>query len=527
MNFIEGENFTEEKYKNEFIVVENNYGFNYMNLILVLNNIFIYTRQIDKNDESKVNKLLSDFFDFKTFLNTDYYLDFGNLKINSLPNNPDMSFEEVYNLFDKYFYEIYENLLPTQSINEQKEKEVKYTYNIFNNIISVYQSSNQNLEYTEKKQEKINYMKIKQNLIKFKEYIPKKIQYIIQVDAMNLESNENTINPSLFKKNRFGLYFNPIDESLLYEIIYFNKKLEHIQTELDILISMLEGKFYYDFYHIESFEILDKDNVPKELNIYYDIQGFNKNISFPVYKEILNNRISIFRNWLSEGSLNCYHLPLFNNLELFFYTIKMHFCRKYYGENDFAKVSPDLIRLRFFTTKYPTYNELSSNEKDFKYYNKTFHNEIIWVDGLVLNNATIDSSNKHLTFSNTKKNVKQKLNVVGISYIVEQNENEEYSDENEEEEGEYEEEEEEKYEQIEEDEDKKEEKNKEDKKDENISPLKIYIYGNKKDVNTSKYYRDDPLGYFEFKIINKENNGQDYIYENDIKITIEDFDIFQ
>ena len=84
----------------------------------------------------------------------------------------------------------------------------------------------------------------------------------------------------------------------------------------------------------------------------------------------------------------------------------MHFCRKYYGENDYSKVTPDMINLKFISTKFPTYEELVSNEKDYNYYNNVYHNEIIWIDGLVLNNATIDPTNKHLLFSNLQNNIK-------------------------------------------------------------------------------------------------------------------------
>ena len=106
--------------------------------------------------------------------------------------------------------------------------------------------------------------------------------------------------------------------------------------EINILLGMLEGKYAYDEYHLKSFEILGKSKVPKELNIFYEIQNFNKNIKFPLFKNVLLNRISIFKEWLREGKMNCYHLPLFTNIELFIYCIKMHFCQKYYGENDYS-----------------------------------------------------------------------------------------------------------------------------------------------------------------------------------------------
>ena len=305
---------------------------------------------------------------------------------------------------------------------------------------------------------------------------------------------------------------------------------------------MLEGKYAYDEYHLKSFEILGKSKVPKELNIFYEIQNFNKNIKFPLFKNVLLNRISIFKEWLREGKMNCYHLPLFTNIELFIYCIKMHFCQKYYGENDYSKVTPEMINLKFISTRFPTYEDLVSNEKEINYYNTIYHNEIIWVDGLVLNNASIDPSNKHLIFSNLENNLKQKLNIVGIVYNIKrfedddipdnEEENEEEEEEPEEEGGKVQNENKEEIKEIKEktEEDKAYEKileeNKEEVFQEENQSVRIYIYGNKGNVMVNKCYNDDPIGFFEFKMINSDINGQNFINENDIKITIDDYDDF-
>ena len=70
-----------------------------------------------------------------------------------------------------------------------------------------------------------------------------------------------------------------------------------------------------------------------------------------------------------------------------------------------------------------------------------------------------------------------------------------------------------------------EENKQEEFKSENQS-VKIYIYGNKGNVMVNKYYNDDPIGFFEFKMINSDINGQSFINENDIKVTIDDYDDF-
>ena len=561
LTYIEGENFTEEKYKNDFSNAESTTGFNFMTLITVINNIFIYTRQIDRNDECKVNKLVADIFNFKIFMSPEFYLDIGNIKINIKQNHSDLNFEELYKSFDHFFSEEYENLIPNQSIEELKEKSEKYSENIFTNIIRLV-DHNYGKENLNKNPKNIDYTKLHIMLTKFRDIIPRNIQYLHKEDVIDLENKENEINTSLFKKNKYGLYFNSFDESLLYEIINFNEKLNSMHGELDLLIGMLEGNFTYDDYHLKVFEILGRGKVPKELNIFYEMKYFNKNIRFSLYKDVLENRISIYKKWLSDGSMKYYHLPIFTNIELFMNSIKMHFCRKYYGENDYAKITPDMISLKFVSTKFSTYEELLSSEKDYNYYNSVYHNEIIWADGLVLNNATIDPTNKHLLFSNLQNNIKQKLNIVGITYIVQHNENDDFSEnydeevdnneENKEENKEQQEEEEKEEEKEEEEEDKSEESSenksgekKEDKKEENEEKkgenhqdnntedfknenqsVKIYIYGNNNDLMSNKYYKQEPIGFFEFRMFNSDLNGQNYIFEHDIKVTVEDYDDF-
>ena len=468
ITYFEGENYTEEKYKNEFTNAENTTGFNYITFITVLNNIFVFNRQMDTRDEYLVNKLINYVFNFKTFMSPDFYLDLSNIKIGIRHNHEDLSFEDVYKAFNYFFSEEYENILPSQSIETLKSKSEKYTENIFNNIISV-TDYNQDIEAPIKYTKETDYSKIYSTLTNLREIIPENIPYLHREDIIELEGNENEINAALFKKNKFGLYFNPLDEILLYEIVQFNQRLEEFNKELNILLGQLEGKYAYDEYHLKVFDILSKGKVPKELNIFYEIQNFNKNLKFSLFKNVLLNSISLFRSWLKEGKMNCYHLPLFTNIELFIYCIKMHFCQKYYGENDYSKITPEMINLKFISTKYKTYEELASNGKELNYYNTVYHNEIIWVDGLVLNNASIDPSNKHLILSNLQSNVKQKLNIVGIVYNVQHFENDDDGEENAEEKEEEEEEEEEEKENKDEN---KENKDKDEEKKEETEEKK-------------------------------------------------------
>ena len=42
----------------------------------------------------------------------------------------------------------------------------------------------------------------------------------------------------------------------------------------------------------------------------------------------------------------------------------------------------------------------------------------------------------------------------------------------------------------------------------------------------NKYYNEEPFGFFEFKMINSDIDGQNFINENNIRITIDDYDDF-
>ena len=52
------------------------------------------------------------------------------------------------------------------------------------------------------------------------------------------------------------------------------------------------------------------------------------------------------------------------------------------------------------------------------------------------------------------------------------------------------------------------------------------IVSNESKCMFNKYYQDDNLGFIEFKILENDVIDQNYIYENDVKITIEDLNDF-
>ena len=147
-----------------------------------------------------------------------------------------------------------------------------------------------------------------------------------------------------------------------------------------------------------------------------------------------------------------------------------------------------------------------------KYYKNLYKNEIIWVDGLMLNNANINVFGT-IIINNKQKNLKNKMNIVGITYNVEQffeNNNDESEsvslDEEDEENSEFK------------DKESEEQLFKKDYK------IKVYIYGNDSQCLTNKYYDNEAIGFIEFET--EKNYEQDFIFENDVRITIEDLEDF-
>ena len=114
------------------------------------------------------------------------------------------------------------------------------------------------------------------------------------------------------------------------------------------MIKIVKGEINYKTEFAEIFNYLNGNNVPPLLNIYNNIKYLNIPLNVNIYIKIIKNRISIYKQWLKEGNLNCYHLPIFTNVELFIHSLKMNFCRKYYGDNDYSKITPDRIILKFW-----------------------------------------------------------------------------------------------------------------------------------------------------------------------------------
>ena len=513
INFFDNEIQSEDKYK-DFMNLENNSGYNYQSLIQVLNNTFIISRQINYEDKSKINKLINHIFNKFNPTDEEHYLNINDLQIKAsqLPVNNDIFFKDIYKAFNSIFSSNFENILLVNDSIEISNMEIQFGNQILENIYNVLNTNIiNNNKINEERKWNFNMSKINQLLLKMDENIPYDIPYLVKENAVELD-NQEAIDPSLFKKNKYGIYNNGLDEILNYELVLFNKKLAKIHQDISNIKNIIKGEFNYKKEFFDIFNALNKSCVPSILNIYNDISYLNTPLNISKYMKIIKNRISLYKEWLRGGCLNCYHLPIFTNIQLFIYCLKMNFCRKYYGDNNYSKITPDRIMLKFIYTKFKTYEDLSSNEKSMKYYKNLYKNEIIWVDGLMLNNANINVFGT-IIINNKQKNLKNKMNIVGITYNVEQffeNNNDESEsvslDEEDEENSEFK------------DKESEEQLFKKDYK------IKVYIYGNDSQCLTNKYYDNEAIGFIEFET--EKNYEQDFIFENDVRITIEDLEDF-
>ena len=566
ISFLEQENFTEEKY-NEFINLENPSGNNFISFINILDNIFIFSRQILKEDESKLHKFISELFNFKIFMDPDFYLEIGSIKISvtskdsSSTLNYDLTCEDIYKSFDIFSIEDYELILPNSSLSEINTKKYYNSNKIIKNLITAinmnYYNEEKNIEI-----DNLDLNKIYKHLIDLQENIPLSVVYQISEYTIGLDSVDE-VNPSMFKKNKYGLFFNSLDNTIYNEVRLFNKKLELFHIQINLLKSMITGERIYSNLFYNNFKLLNNDIIPFDFNIlnmnenidkdYNDDEDNENNWSFDTFKKIINYRIHLFKTWLKDGFLKCYHLPLFYNIQLFINDLKIHFSKKYYGENDYSKITPEMICLKFFSTTYSTYDELvSSDDKNLNYYNKLYNNEVIWVNGLILQNAELDKDYcQYLSANKKNKKTNIKMNIVGITYSVYKYELDEYDED---------------YDEKNNNEDdntngnesesnvteskysetngEKEVKNTEkdevtrrnERRDtfrksqkivlEDTKKVKVYIYEKKNGCKYHKYYKENSIGFMEF-YVNSDKIDQNYIFEHDIRIIIDEYGDFE
>ena len=360
-------------------------------------------------------------------------------------------------------------------------------------------------------------------------------------DECTIDENENNpdeeiaINPQLFKTNKMDLYANPLDESLLYEIKYYNDYIMRINQHCADLISMLKGEKEYTNEERYKHALYDISSNQSPHFLLDDKIFKKRRYTLTAWESKLRLNIENLRQWVKDGALRIYHLPMFTNAKLFINCVKMHFCRKYINDiinnANSPSISPDMIKLKFAFTKYKSFNDIK--EKELKSIQLLNQNEILFLDGFVVNNANID--NEKMTMQFTSQQMRIKCNVAYVTYTIEKyaiNEdnniitqnikNENYNDE------------------YDDDDESEDESGYEENKPANKrSNNKMTVHGNEEKTNDKVlsipiidtydddeeeniYSLNEPFGEFEFKLRNSEDTVN--VIEKKVKIFIDDID---
>ena len=76
--------------------IENNSGYNYQSLLQVINNTFIFSKQVNIEDNYKVNEFINHIFNQFNISDEEFYLNINDIqiKVSQLPVTDDIIFKE-------------------------------------------------------------------------------------------------------------------------------------------------------------------------------------------------------------------------------------------------------------------------------------------------------------------------------------------------------------------------------------------------------------------------------------------------
>jgi energy-coupling factor transporter ATP-binding protein EcfA2 len=408
---------------------------NYSALMNLVFESFYCNRLIYKEEASRTMKVLQRYFEEDKFLNEKFYFQFkyGNVSNNNISNksiqieantntsgNPTLSSEDLMNLIDEIPLEEYYDMIinvPIHIINEKLAENARDFFRDFT-IISNMSSS---IYFEEMNKEDIDLEKFNKILTQFKNKLPGLI--VLTSEA----------SPQTFKLNKNLEYVNPLDESLKSEVLAYNDYLARINDDIETLSKILRNEVVMNNYNYNMILDTSKDVLPNA----WKEQCFNFNkcidLTLDKWSQKLNERFKILRSWLINTTCDVYNVTLFYNIRLFLYSIVFYFAKK-------ASVSPELIKIKFFLTKYNTKEEMDQNEEYVKDLSASFKfRDIIYCQGFVIENAFLQEETLYLTDKKgDNMNLYDQLPLVGISYEIigedEKPEEEEEDDENEEDE---------------------------------------------------------------------------------------------
>ena len=419
---------------------DNNFGFNFDSLMKIALDTFINARIIYREDEEKIAKMLSQFFDGEQFLReNNYYFNYNEFilpKINEklYPkvdetlknliheesavtkhysknlNNLIFSIpkDAVIELFKKIPNEKYYYLLYGISNDMVKEQTNQITYDFFN--IFSKDSTFETLELQDITDIHINK---KNNLHEIFNIDCKKISEILEKikNSMPDQLNTTDANPILFKVNKFNELFNPLDECLQKEIDSFNYYVSNILNEINNVIMILHGDIILDEKYTNMLIELNKHIIP---NHWKKSKYLNIDVPVDKWLSILNYIYETINNWIINGVLPVYDLSALYNSKLFIITLPIYFQKKLQENN---LVSSDKINIEYKLTKYEKIEEINETIlENIKKQNSD--KDFILIKGLKLRNFECLHEKDIVYQENFDKKEGEELPIILVTYSI-------------------------------------------------------------------------------------------------------------
>ena len=416
---------------------DNLYGFNYDSLIKIIIDMYISSRLIYPDDVGRLSKIIHSFFEDDQFLNNDFLFSFEDFIIPKIKpeerkvqlqdddqsNKKDntqlvITKEKVIEEFRKIPNEDYDSLLFGISQNLLKINSEKEILNFYDTIG---RSLKGKKLPPKRKFEKLNIKNVLKSLNEIKQNIP---------DPLSTQE----CNPVLFKINKYNELFNPLDGILQNEITSYNNYLNDLTLRISQLEKIFKGDMICIDEYFDAIYELNKGNIPKNWWVHYSP---DKILTIEDWKIKIKSIFDDLNKWIQDASLNVYDISLFTDSQRFL-DILPFFFQKRLSENVFA--TPDKIFLKFFLTKYHSYEEIDEESMN-KIKEINNNQEIIFIKGLKINGfESVKDEDGNVYSENDFNKNGETCPIIGVTYTIEEFKEEEKKKNDDEEEEEEEEE---------------------------------------------------------------------------------------
>ena len=425
----------EEKIK-ALLDPDNNFGFNFDSIIKIILDTFINSRLIYREDEEKVHKMLSEFFEGDQFLkeNNNYfnYNDFiipiineklypkkkeqghenenqinfrhSNKNIPNIMFNYSIPKDALIKLFENIPDEKYYNLLfgvSNEMINNKSCQIIHEFYKIFS-------KDSPNESFILRNNNDIN------NIPEIFNVKSDKILQILDQIKNELPDQINTAdaNPILFKVNKFNELFNPLDECLQKEIESFNSFTNNILNDINNINLIMQGDMILNDKYYNILIDLNKNLIP---NSWKKSKYLNCEVYIDKMLNILKYIYETINNWIINGTLLVYDLSALYSAKLFIVTLPIYFQRKLQEGNS---VSSDKINIEYKLTKYEKIEEITDSVLE-KIKKQNMNNNFILIKGLKIRNfESFYEKDSRIFQENLDKKEGEELPIILVTFSV-------------------------------------------------------------------------------------------------------------